>query len=152
MWDLGPAMAEAVTSLSVWNPGNLCRICGGQSDNWDTFSSEYFGFALSVSFHQHKILSHSCIRTVYSKPLLLAGLHSSKNPQTMKLPCGNLISCGKNGFRVTRAKWNMIMCKWMINKMKTFVVVFIGVMMFLDRSCQDDQVMQTEWQNSRLET
>jgi len=40
----------------------------------------------------------------------------------------------------------------MINKMKTFVVVFIGVMMFLDRSCQDDQVMQTEWQNSRLET
>jgi hypothetical protein len=32
----------------------------------------------------------------------------------MKLPCGNLIPCGKNGFRGTRAKWNMKTCKWMI--------------------------------------
>lgn len=67
-------MAEAVTSLSVWNPGTLCGICGGQSDNWNRFSFEYFGFVLSVSFHQCKILSYSFIRTVYSKPLLLAGI------------------------------------------------------------------------------
>jgi len=47
-------MAEAVTSPSIWNPGTLYGICGGQSDKWDRFSSEYFGFALSVSFHQCK--------------------------------------------------------------------------------------------------
>jgi len=40
----------------------------------------------------------------------------------------------------------------MIYKGKTFVVLCIGVMVFLDRSCQDDQVIQTEWQNSRQET
>jgi len=73
-------MAEAVTSPSVLNPGILYGICGGQSDKWDRFSSEYFGFALSVSFHQCKILSHSFSRTVYSKPLLLAGVTFLKNP------------------------------------------------------------------------
>ena len=76
----------------------------------------------------------------------LQGLHSWKIPQTMKLPCGNLIPCGKNGFRGTRAKWNMIIGKWMISKVKTFVMLFIGVMVFLARSCQGDQVLQTEWQ------
>jgi hypothetical protein len=39
-----------------------------------------------------------------ANPCCWQGLHSLKIPETVKVPCGNLIPCGKNGFRGTRAK------------------------------------------------
>jgi len=35
---------------------NPCGICGQQSWHWDRFSSEYFGFLPSLSFHQCSVL------------------------------------------------------------------------------------------------
>lgn len=97
-------MAEAVTSLSVWNPGSLCGICGGKV-------ATGIGFPLSTLdlFCQYHYTSARysliCLSGQYTaNPCCWQGLHSSEISQTMKLPCGNLIPGGKNGLRGTRAK------------------------------------------------
>ena len=46
----------------------------------------------------------------------LQRLHSWKIPQTLKPQCANLRPYGKNGFRGTKDKQNIIICKFMINK------------------------------------
>jgi hypothetical protein len=46
---------------SITGQASLCEMCSGQSGTGTGFSPEYFGFALSVSFHHCTILKRRCI-------------------------------------------------------------------------------------------
>ena len=54
-------MAQAVSRQRITSEarfrsqGSLREMCGGQSDTDTGFSPEYFGFTLSLSFHQRSI-------------------------------------------------------------------------------------------------
>jgi hypothetical protein len=58
---------------SITGQASRCEICGGQSGTGTGFPPEYFGFALSVSFHHCTIFQRRCIMlpvdTVFDKTL-----------------------------------------------------------------------------------
>jgi hypothetical protein len=67
-WHTGHAMAQAlVTSFSLKRPrfssqASPCRICDGQSGTGTVLSLSFFGFPLSISFHQVFIFVHVTCR------------------------------------------------------------------------------------------